>query len=71
MERRITHKNEPHDRDNRLKHIAGLISNLTFREMKELADHVHQEVDTPREGLEDQLIKLSDRILTSDKGTVR
>lgn len=57
-----TTNKDPH-RENKLKAVAGLIEKLTYSEMKTLADHVGQTLDVEREGLEDDLIQLSQRIL--------
>lgn len=65
-ERRInTNANGEHQ--SKLKTIAGLINGLSYREMKELAGLVNEDLFI-REGFEDttadQLIKISTRILS-------
>lgn len=63
-QRRITIDHD-NDREDRLKHIAGLIKKLTFSEMKKLADLLHEHSDTSgRPSIEEELLIVADKILT-------
>jgi hypothetical protein len=53
--------------ENRLKHIAGLIQKLTFTEMKQLADLLHDNTDTSgRQGIEEELLTVAEKILNPE-----
>jgi hypothetical protein len=69
-ERRITTEQQKDKDESRLKHIAGLIQKLTFKEMNELSKLINEDVDASDPRLVPfGLLKIADRILEAKVAT--
>lgn len=64
-ERRITQQSlDKHDPRSRLKNVAGLLENLSYKEMKELGD-LFDATNAPNRNTAERLLVVAEKILKS------
>lgn len=67
MDRRLTTKSDD-TKEDRLKHIAGLIQKLTYTEMHKLSELLQKhEATAENDGYPEALLKVADEILSANQ----